>query len=70
MYLAVVFQHVFNLVLQSEVAVRRRPAGWWVDGHVQVLLHLLTLDNLGTIRLNLTGKEKIVSKESVKYIYK
>lgn len=56
-YLAIIFQRVFNLVLQTEEAVRSRPAGWWINSHVQILLHLLTVDNLGTIGLNWTGEK-------------
>lgn len=53
-YLSVIFQHVLNLMFQAEEAVRNRPAGRWINGHVQGLLHLLTPDILGTIGLNWT----------------
>lgn len=51
-YLSVVSQHVLYLVLQAEEAVGKRPAGRRLDGHVQVLVLFLTLDNLGAIGLN------------------
>ena len=61
-YLPIIFEHVFNLMLQTEETVRRGPAGWRIDGHVQVLLHLLARANLGTVGLNLREKNSKTSK--------
>lgn len=57
LYLAVIFQLIFNLMLQTEEAVRSRPAGWRLNIHVQALLHLLAAYNPGTVGLDWT-KEK------------
>ena len=56
-YQAIVLQHIFNLVLQSEEAVRSRPAQRCLDAHIQVVRPLLTLDNLGTVGSNWTEEK-------------
>ncbi len=72
-YRAVILDHILNLVFQAEEAVRSRPAGWWMNGHVQAVLHLLTLDNLGTIRLNWTeekdSKDLLISNGTTAYAF-
>lgn len=47
--------HIFNLVFQAEEAVDR-PGGWRLNDHLQLLVDLLTLGDLGTIRLNCRGE--------------
>lgn len=59
-YAAVVPEHVLDLVLQAEEAVRSGPAGRRTDGHVQLLTHLLTPDNVGTVGDNCNGTKLII----------
>lgn len=58
LYLAVISQHIFNLVLQTEEAVRSRPAGWRINAHVQALLLLAAAYNPGTVGSDWTKKKQ------------